>query len=160
MPPVTCHKKRVAKFLASDWIMGGDQMLPSHSPEYIFDGLYSWQEADYDIEQISLRVLRVPRQLLGDWGCGNPAFRFTVPSLWISIRLGSQIRGGHPNHDSQLAAWSQSDLSWSQSDKMSPSYNVILIRIPLQSWCLVQCKDTTHFCNCLLSCGGCWAILF
>ena len=85
IPPVACNKKRVAK-IPGLWLDEATEIPGSHSPEYIFDGLYSWQEADYDIALISLRALRVPSSFWVTEVVGTLVFRLTVPSLWISIR--------------------------------------------------------------------------
>ena len=87
IPPVTCNKKRVAKFLASDWMRLEKYLalIRLNSSLILWWPVFmtrSWLWYRPDLFESS----EGSQQLLGDWGCGNLVFRLTVPSLWISIR--------------------------------------------------------------------------
>ena len=75
-PPVTCHKKRVAKFLAPDWPMPDKYRLLIRLNTSLMACIH-----DKKLIMISTRSLWElwgSHQLLGDWGCGNSVFRLTV----------------------------------------------------------------------------------
>ena len=118
IPPVTCNKKGVAKSQASDWMrqdkylalirLNSSLMACIHDKKLIMISTRSlWELWGFPAASGWLRL----------WELSVPPDCAVTLNLNQSPVLRSEVVTLHPNHDSQLAPWSQSDLSRSQADK-------------------------------------------